>query len=135
MRKFLRLLVQLLVAGSILYLLRYGLKQWVDGPEPSPSAPPWPAPTETPRTAPPVNLAAPPGGARPPESRRTDPADPSWVDPDETGAAPSSHPIKVRVRSGIYRVPGTASYDRSRADRCYQSVEAAEADGFVRAKR
>lgn len=75
--------------------------------------------------------------ARPRSGASTRPASPGhgWVGPDESGAAPSTHPVKVKVGSGIYREPGAAGYERTRPDRCYESVEAAEADGFVRAKR
>lgn len=58
-----------------------------------------------------------------------------WVAPDSSGAAPSTHPVKVKLSSRIYREPGASGYDRTRPDRCYTSAEAAEADGFVRAKR
>ena len=59
---------------------------------------------------------------------------PGWVEPVD-GACPSSHPIKGNADSGIYHVPGGASYDRTVPERCYVSPEAAEADGFRRAKR
>jgi hypothetical protein len=35
----------------------------------------------------------------------------------------------------IYHLPGMAAYGRTLPDRCYADPEAAEADGFVRAKR
>jgi len=53
----------------------------------------------------------------------------SWVEPVD-GACPTSHPIKAKTASGIYHQPGGRSYDRTRADRCYGTAEAAEADGF-----
>ena len=59
----------------------------------------------------------------------------SWVAPDSAGAVPATHPVKAKVASKLYRVPGMADYERVRADRCYESVEAAEADGFTRARR
>jgi hypothetical protein len=43
--------------------------------------------------------------------------------------------VKAKRSSKLYREPDAAAYDRSRPDRCYVSAEAAEADGFTRAKR
>jgi hypothetical protein len=51
------------------------------------------------------------------------------------GACPTTHPIKAKLASGIYHVPGGATYDRTRADRCYVDTAAAEADGLRPAKR
>ena len=58
----------------------------------------------------------------------------AWVEPVD-GVCPVSHPVKGKAGSGIYHVPGGASYDRTVPERCYVSPEAAEADGFRRAKR
>jgi len=58
----------------------------------------------------------------------------SWVEP--FGAdTPTSHPVKAKLSSMLYHLPGMAFYDRTRPDRCYVDAEAAEADGFIRAKR
>jgi hypothetical protein len=51
------------------------------------------------------------------------------------GERPDGYPVKVNERSGIYHVPGGLSYERTRPTRWYTSAEAAEADGFRRAKR
>ncbi len=59
----------------------------------------------------------------------------SWVAADHAGACPSSHPVKVNGSSGIYHLPGSQFYDRTRADRCYVDAPAAEADGYRAAKR
>lgn len=79
--------------------------------------------------------ATPPAGPAPKPAPKPAPAPaaPSWVEPVD-GAAPEGYPIKVSVKSGIYHVPGGRFYDRSSADRCYASVEQAEADGYRRAK-
>jgi hypothetical protein len=54
---------------------------------------------------------------------------PAWV--EATGdAAPATHPVKVKVSSGIYRTPDMTGYDRTGADRLYRDAAAAEADGF-----
>jgi hypothetical protein len=57
-----------------------------------------------------------------------------WVAPVEQ-ACPASHPVKAKLRSGIFHQPGGASYDRTIPDRCYQDATAAEADGLRRAQR
>ncbi len=58
----------------------------------------------------------------------------AWVEPDD-GACPATHPVKAKLASGIFHVPGGANYDRTNADRCYLSAEAAESDGLRPSKR
>lgn len=58
----------------------------------------------------------------------------SWVDPVE-GECPSGHPVKAKLRSGIFHVPGGLSYKRTVPDRCYRDAIGAEADGLRAAKR
>ncbi len=60
--------------------------------------------------------------------------DSPWVDAAESGACPAHHPIKAKLTSGIFHVPGGANYTRTVADRCYLSPEAAEADGLRASK-
>jgi hypothetical protein len=57
-----------------------------------------------------------------------------WTDPVEK-ACPSGFPVKVKLASGIYHLPGMLAYDRTAPDRCYVDAEEAEADGFRPAKR
>lgn len=58
----------------------------------------------------------------------------AWVEP--TGAVcPSSHPVKAKLKSKLYHLPGMFAYARTTPDRCYGSPEDAEADGLTRAKR
>ena len=57
-----------------------------------------------------------------------------WIEPDPEGDCPISHPVKVKLKSGIYHVPDGLSYERTNADRCYLSPEAAEADGYRASK-
>lgn len=57
-----------------------------------------------------------------------------WVDAAEAGACPAHHPVKAKLSSGIFHVPGGANYARTVADRCYLSPEAAEADGLRASK-
>lgn len=56
------------------------------------------------------------------------------MDPEDRGC-PASHPIKAKLGSGIYHRPRMAAYNRTIPDRCYASVEDAEADGFRPARR
>jgi hypothetical protein len=57
-----------------------------------------------------------------------------WVEPSG-GTCPSSHPVKAKMASRIFHLPGMFAYERTRPDRCYADAEAAEGDGFTRAKR
>jgi hypothetical protein len=59
---------------------------------------------------------------------------PTWVVPQD-GVCPPTHPIKVKLASGIFHLPGMLAYDRTHPDRCYRTESDAVADGFVRAKR
>jgi hypothetical protein len=68
---------------------------------------------------------------RPPGGEQT-PA--GWVEPSD-GACPVTHPVKAKVASGIFHAPGSVHYARTRPDRCYRDVAAAEADGLRPPKR
>ncbi|MCU1428272.1 MAG: hypothetical protein JWL83_2272 [Actinomycetia bacterium] len=61
--------------------------------------------------------------------RETEP----WTEPVD-GMCPVSHPIKAKLTSGIYHMPGGMNYDRTRPDRCYVDAEAADRDGLRAAK-
>ncbi len=61
-------------------------------------------------------------------------AERSWVEPGD-GDPPPSHPVKAKLASGIYHLPGMMNYNRTRADRYYRSATEAEADGLRSAKR
>ncbi len=58
----------------------------------------------------------------------------AWTEPvaDE---CPPTHPVKAKMTSGIYHLPGMAAYGRTKPDRCYVDAAAAEADGLRPAKR
>jgi hypothetical protein len=58
-----------------------------------------------------------------------------WVEAADSGACPVHHPVKAKLTSGIFHLPGGANYARTQADRCYLSADAAEADGLRAAKR
>jgi hypothetical protein len=42
--------------------------------------------------------------------------------------------VKAKESSGIYHVPGSTFYARTRPERCYVDAAAAEADGYRAAK-
>ena len=58
----------------------------------------------------------------------------TWVEP--TGdVCPTSHPVKGKLSSKIFHLPGMLNYDRTKPDRCYADAKQAEADGLRAAKR
>jgi hypothetical protein len=57
-----------------------------------------------------------------------------WVTPNGDGVCPASHPVKAKLTSGIFHVPGRRDYQRTKPDRCYRDAEAAEADGLRASK-
>ena len=59
----------------------------------------------------------------------------TWVEPATDGACPVSHPIKGKLSSKIFHLPGMFAYERTKADRCYAAEADAEADGLHKAKR
>ena len=58
-----------------------------------------------------------------------------FTEPAADGTCPATHPVKAKLASGIFHVPGGGNYDRTNADRCYVDAAAAEADGLRAAKR
>jgi len=54
---------------------------------------------------------------------------------DGTAACPDDHPIKGNASSMIYHQPGQPSYERTVAEYCFASVEAAEAAGYRAPRR
>lgn len=59
---------------------------------------------------------------------------PTWVEPIGN-TCPPSHPVKAKLSSRLFHLPGMFAYDRTRPDRCYRDEAAAAADGLTRAKR
>ncbi len=57
----------------------------------------------------------------------------AWVDPKDD-KCPQTHPVKAKLSSKIYHLPGMRNYERTKPDRCYLDPEAAEADGLRAAK-
>jgi hypothetical protein len=62
------------------------------------------------------------------------PAGRAWVEPQGT-ICPSSHPVKAKLSSSIFHLPGMTAYERTTPDRCYKDAAAAEGDGLRQAKR
>ena len=135
----------LVVAGTAgLWLLSARWWRSLDEVPPEPATP-WPPVPLAP--APPATAVVTPtpladGDEVPPQPELpvTD-ADPAqtqasgWVDPAPDGSCPDGYPVKVKQRSRLYHLPGMFAYTRTVPDRCYPTAEAAEADGFTRAKR
>jgi hypothetical protein len=106
---------------------------WDPQPFPYPPQPHTEAPTPNARAAEAVAPAA-EAAEVVPEVLPEEAAESGWIEPD-AGVCPVSHPVKAKLASGIFHVPGGANYDRTKPDRCYTSVEAAETDGLRPAKR
>ena len=104
---------------------------------------PWPRLSSDPAVAaPPISRAVPDPQA--PRSSKAKPeaktkakakkATTAWVEPSG-GVCPTSHPVKAKLASKIFHLPGMLNYERTKPDRCYQDAPAAEADGLRPAKR
>lgn len=70
------------------------------------------------------------GSTAPPPAAHASTTSGGWRPPAEDGVAPDGYPVKVKVSSGIFHVPGGRFYDRTLPDRCYPTAVAAEADGY-----
>ena len=57
-----------------------------------------------------------------------------WV-PANDGVCPATHPVKAKLSSKIFHTPGSRSYSRTKADRCYPDEASAQADGLRPALR
>ena len=101
-------------------------------PVPKVAASPPPAPSLSPKTEP-TTQPRKTQATKTPATKTAAPSEP-WLDADD-GACPISHPVKAKLASGIFHVPGGQSYERTKADRCYPDAAAAEADGLRPAKR
>jgi hypothetical protein len=86
-------------------------------------------------TAPPRSLAPEPTSLAPERASQPVPAtDQPWAAP-VGGTCPEGYPVKAKLRSGIYHLPGMSAYERTTPDRCYPTADAAVADGLRPAKR
>jgi hypothetical protein len=79
-------------------------------------------------------MAIPAGPPQWPEFEVSGPATTPWVDGSSADVAPEGFPVKVKISSGIFHVPGGRFYDRTKPDRWYSTTEAAEADGYRQSK-
>jgi len=100
-------------------------------PEPAPASPP--ASARTAPKAPKAAKAAKTAKTAKPAKKAAAPAV-RWVEPSGS-ACPETHPVKAKLSSGLFHPPGAFAYNRTTPDRCYESPEAAEADGLTRTRR
>jgi hypothetical protein len=119
LKLFRRGVVAGLIAGGAYAVWRFLASRAPDTAGVTFEASPFPGPPR------PVPRPDPPAGPAP---------DSPWVEPVD-GACPLSHPVKVKLTSGIYHLPGGGNYDRIRAERCYVDADAAIADGLRAPKR
>jgi hypothetical protein len=136
-RRLLRLgLVLGLLYGIAVVLTKLFGSQATDAP-PLAARPgqPWPPLTSDPAVAAaPTARAIPDPDAPPPAAPNGATSAQAWVEP-VAGACPPTHPVKAKMTSKIFHLPGMANYDRTTPDRCYVDASAAEADGLRAAKR
>jgi hypothetical protein len=93
------------------------------------------APTSPePTPAPDAPVAQTRAAAPPVDGGRGGDADATWVAAVD-GGCPDGYPVKAKLRSGIYHLPGMLAYQRTVPDRCYPTADAAAADGLRPAKR
>jgi len=88
------------------------------------------APTKT--TTKTTTRTTPPPGATAKKASKKAPA--PWVEPTH-GDCPTTHPVKGKLRSAIFHLPGMAFYARTNPDRCYRDEAAALDDGLRKAAR
>ena len=134
MRRLLRALTKLGLLGAVAAAVYRLVQRRSSRSAADPSPAPWP-PLTVPEEAPPVAASngAAPSPAEEPVLVAAEPTA-TWVEPDGF-ACPASHPVKAKLASGVFHLPGMLHYDRTRPDRCYPDAEAAEADGLRKAKR
>jgi hypothetical protein len=108
-----------------------GERTGAPAPTPRRSAP-WPPLTSDPAVPEPASTHAIPDPGAPRAHQAATPV--PWVEPTE-GACPATHPVKGKLSSKIFHLPGMQAYDRTKADRCYADAAQAEADGLRAAKR
>lgn len=137
-RTAVRRLVKAAVVGGLAALVAVWFRsREPDATDPESAPASWPPLAPDPAPAPPRNEAADepsPIVVEPSDGAAAPAPEGDWVGPDDEGGCPISHPIKVKLRSGIYHTPQGASYERTNADRCYPSPAAAEADGYRASK-
>lgn len=138
MRRILRILAVLGLVALVVAVVRRLLAGAGEPPPAFTPAPPTPAPTPTPPAEVEAEPVAPDPVAGTPAEEAEETADEdttAWSAPEADGSCPDGFPVKAKLSSQIFHVPGGLSYERTRPDRCYRDEAAAEADGLRRAKR
>jgi hypothetical protein len=97
-----------------------------DTPAPGPNRPITARPNKPSKTGP--ARRTPTGKVEEPPGERL------WVAAND-GVCPQSHPVKAKLSSKIFHLPGARNYSRTHADRCYPDEESAVADGLRPALR
>jgi hypothetical protein len=111
--------------------------EWSTGPFPFPPVPHAASTptTEKPATAKPATpKPAKPAKPKPAATKTSGASTATWKKPNADGSCPKTHPVKAKMASGIFHVPGGANYARTKPDRCYVDAQAAAADGLRPAK-
>jgi hypothetical protein len=144
LRTMIRRLLRVGIRLGVLAVVGYGVARFLQRRQheltPAPAAPTWPpvTPSRAEPSAAPAVEATGDGDqpvVEPSLAAAGEPVPPqAWVEPSGD-ACPASHPIKGKLSSRIFHLPGMMAYDRCKPDRCYASEDAAEADGLRRAKR
>lgn len=155
MRRLIRGLFKLgLLAGLGYVAYRLIAQQAPAGDEPFTAAPSRTPPAEPVRTGARPGAGTKPAGATRPASAPSQPtpapkpggvrsigvgevADTvlKWVEPNDDGSCPPTHPVKAKLESGIFHVPGGRHYERVTPDRCYRDADGAVADGLRPSKQ
>jgi hypothetical protein len=126
-----------LLGGALLTAFRIIQSRREMAPVGTPAWPPMPdtTPVVVPeRSAPAVETPAPKPPAKKAAAKKKAAPPTPWVEPVD-GACPGSHPVKGKLTSSIFHVPGGFNYPRTKPDRCYLDAAAAEADGLRPSKR
>lgn len=130
MRRLLRALTKLSLFAAVAALV-YRVRQRRSLAAVEVADPVWPplvVPEEEPRDA-----SA--NGTAPPLAEELAPPREIWLPPGGDSTCPASHPVKAKLASGVFHLPGMMHYDRTKPDRCYPDAASAEADGLRQAKR
>ena len=131
---FRRRLVRLLLLGLGGGIALYVVKVLRGDPTPVFSGTPTGPPPDTPLARPPKPPTPSVAPSPAPSVAPSVAPSPPWIDA-EGGSSPATHPVKAKLKSGIYHLPGMLNYDRTVPDRWYRDAESAEADGLRKAKR
>jgi hypothetical protein len=125
------------IAAAVIRRLLAGRKDHEPAPapwdkiQPSNGTSPSSASEAAPTTAPSPSLSL----VEDPAETGNDGAESGSADPKSNGSCPTGFPVKAKLSSKIFHMPGGGSYERTKADRCYADAAAAEADGLRQAKR